>query len=60
MLKCGTFNFTNSFLTPRGDEKQGQTKKPHLKDSEDGSWEGIKIGGWSLILKVEPEETEKS
>lgn len=54
----GDSNFTN-FPRSWEDEKQGETKKPHLKDSEDGSWEGIKIGGWSLILKVEPEETEK-
>lgn len=41
---------------PRASPEPG----PYLEHSEDGGREGVKVGGWRLIFKVEPEKNEMS
>lgn len=33
---------------------------PYLEDGEDGGGEGVKVGRWRLIFKVEPEKNKMS
>lgn len=41
-------------------ERHAWIPNSYLEDSEDGGREGVKVGRWSLIFKVEPEKNKKS